>query len=122
MDGGDDWAGKYANQPGCCQWVSPGTTTRSKSASTASNASGCSGARLGQLGPDVAGLGGFAHRPAAEPSEIVGHPVDQGVSVAPERFQVEGIGRSGRPAAADRVPESAACWSCGCAGDMGASI
>jgi hypothetical protein len=48
-DAGDDDAGKYANQPGCCQWVMPGMTTRSRSSSTVSIASGSSGARSGTM-------------------------------------------------------------------------
>ena len=47
--GGEVWAGKKANQPGCCQWARPGTTTRSRSARTASKGSGPSGASSGSL-------------------------------------------------------------------------
>ena len=41
--GYDELAGKYAKKLGCCQWVNPGTMTRSVSAITASNPSGVVG-------------------------------------------------------------------------------
>src|SRR5918995_641467 len=45
--GPDVLAGKYAWNPGCCQWVVAGTTTRSRSPSTASNGSGWDGGEGG---------------------------------------------------------------------------
>jgi hypothetical protein len=42
--GPDAFAGKYAKNEGCCQCVTPGRMTRSRSASTAENGSPVSGA------------------------------------------------------------------------------
>ena len=41
--GPEVFAGKNAWNPGCCQWVVPGSTTRSRSARTAAKSSGPSG-------------------------------------------------------------------------------
>ena len=46
-DGGLEFAGKYAKNRGCCQWVMPGTIIFSKSEKIASIVSGSSGAEGG---------------------------------------------------------------------------
>ena len=47
--GGDELAGKKPKKPGDCQWVVPGSTIRSTSASSASKGSGSSGAERGSI-------------------------------------------------------------------------
>ena len=47
IDGPVAGEGKKAKNPGACQWVRPGTMTRSRSSSTASNPSGAAGGDCG---------------------------------------------------------------------------
>jgi hypothetical protein len=62
IDAYEELPGKNAKKFGCCQWVSPGTITRSMSASTDVERLGLGGRVLGQLGSYVAGLHRRRHR------------------------------------------------------------
>ena len=106
IDGNDVLDGKYAKKPGCCHWVSPGTTTRSTSAITRSNGSGSVGGCSGSCERTSPGATVDPDRALLDRTDVVGDPVDQVVAVGAElvgRHDVEVRASGVRQKVGDRM-------------------
>ena len=84
IPGSDAVIAKYAKKRGCCQFVSAGTISSSRSRSTFANGSPCSGGDGGQLRGELARRHLREHGQLADPLEVARGPVDRGVTVLAE--------------------------------------
>ncbi len=84
MPGSDAVIAKYAKKRGCCQFVSAGTISSSRSRNTFANGSALLRRLERQLRRQLARLHLRQHRQLADAVEIASRPVDRGVPVLAE--------------------------------------